>query len=471
MSHQLETDYLIIGSGAVGLAFADVILSETDASIIIVDKHHKPGGHWNDAYPFVTLHQPSAFYGVSSKELSKGRKAKIGLNKGLGELASGDEVLGYFDDVMRNHFLPSGRVSYYPMCEYQGAGKFKSLLAKKHYEVTVKNKVVDCTYFGTSVPSTHKPNFKVAEHVDFRPLNELPKIQGDHDQYMVIGGGKTGIDAVIWLLENQVEADRIAWVMPRDAWLIDRQNTQPSEEFFTTTIGAQAAQMEALAHAESIADLFARLEQAGVLLRIDPSITPSMFHGATISQLELAELRKIDNIIRLGRVTSINTESIKFENGSLPAKPNTLYIDCSASAVTVKPDTPIFSGNLITIQTVRSFQPVFSAAFVAHIEAQYEDESHKNNLCTIVPLPNHDTDWIRCTGGQMANQFLWSQEPKLRDWLVENRLDGFTALMQSVKEGDHEKMNILERLRENAGPAMANVQRFVAEINARSATQ
>ena len=40
---QLETDYLIIGSGAVGMAFADVLRSETDANMVIIDKHHKPG--------------------------------------------------------------------------------------------------------------------------------------------------------------------------------------------------------------------------------------------------------------------------------------------------------------------------------------------------------------------------------------------------------------------------------------------
>ena len=69
----LEVDYLVIGSGAMGLAFADVIATETNATIALVDKHDRPGGHWNDAYPFVTLHQPSAFYGVSSAELSRGR--------------------------------------------------------------------------------------------------------------------------------------------------------------------------------------------------------------------------------------------------------------------------------------------------------------------------------------------------------------------------------------------------------------
>ena len=81
---QLEADYLIVGSGAVGMAFADTLLTESDASIIIVDQHQRPGGHWNLAYPFVTLHQPSAFYGVSSRELSKGRKDEVGLNRGLG---------------------------------------------------------------------------------------------------------------------------------------------------------------------------------------------------------------------------------------------------------------------------------------------------------------------------------------------------------------------------------------------------
>jgi cation diffusion facilitator CzcD-associated flavoprotein CzcO len=123
-----EADYLIVGSGAVGMAFADILLTESDASIVIVDKHHKPGGHWNVAYPFVTLHQPSAFYGVSSRELSGGNIDKVGLNKGLNELASGAEVSAYFDNVMREQFIPSGRVKYFPMCDYKGNGLFESML-------------------------------------------------------------------------------------------------------------------------------------------------------------------------------------------------------------------------------------------------------------------------------------------------------------------------------------------------------
>ena len=108
-TNEIAADYLVVGSGAVGMAFADTLLSETDATLTIVDRYPKPGGHWNVAYPFVTLHQPSEFYGVSSRELSKGRKDEVGLNKGLSELASGAEVSAYFDEVMLHRFLPSGR--------------------------------------------------------------------------------------------------------------------------------------------------------------------------------------------------------------------------------------------------------------------------------------------------------------------------------------------------------------------------
>ena len=53
----LETDYLVVGAGAAAMAFADTLLEDSDASMAIVDRRHKPGGHWLDAYPFVRLHQ------------------------------------------------------------------------------------------------------------------------------------------------------------------------------------------------------------------------------------------------------------------------------------------------------------------------------------------------------------------------------------------------------------------------------
>ncbi|SDT07680.1 NAD(P)-binding Rossmann-like domain-containing protein [Halopseudomonas sabulinigri] len=461
---QLQADYLIVGSGAVGMAFADTLLSESDASIIIVDQHQQPGGHWNIAYPFVTLHQPSAFYGVSSRELSKGRKDEVGLNKGLGDLASGAEVLAYFDDVMRHQFLPTGRVQYFPMCNYLGDGLFEHSLTGQRFRANTR-KTVDATYLKTSVPANHTPSFSIDPGVAFMPLNDLPKVKQPADNYVVIGGGKTGIDACLWLLEHQVDPERICWIVSRDAWLLDRRNTQPGEEFFHNTIGAVAAQFEAIAQAESVDDLFDRLEQAGVLLRIDQNVKPKMFHGATISQLELAQLRRITNVVRMGRVTHLQADRIVLEQGTIATSSNNLHIDCSASAITNLAIKKVFQGNLITPQTVRSYQPVFSAAFIAHVEACYSDEAEKNRLCSVVPLPNHDTDWIRMMAALMMNQYQWSQIEDLRNWLLANRLDGMGKLVRSASKEDAEKQAILTRMRDNSAPAMMKIQRFLAEIN------
>jgi hypothetical protein len=456
-----ETDYLIVGSGAVGMAFADVLLTESDANIIIVDKHHKPGGHWNVAYPFVTLHQPSAFYGVSSRELSGGNIDKAGLNKGLNELASGAEVSAYFDNVMREQFIPTGRVKYFPMCDYQGDGVFISMLTGEEHQVKVRQKTVDATYLKTSVPSTHTPKFSISPKVQFIPPNDLPSISQRPEGYTVIGGGKTGIDSVLWLLENGVNPDDIRWIMPRDAWLIDRKNTQPTEDFFVDAIGSQAAQMEAIAQADSMDDMFNRLEQAGVFLRIDKTVWPEMFHGATISQLELEQLRRVKNIVRLGRVTAIEANHIQLEKGEIPTSCNIIHVDCSASALLDVKPKPIFEEGLITPQTVRSYQPAFSAAFVAHIEVAYPEEV-KNKLCNVVPLPNTTVDWIRLTAAFMLNQHIWSQDENLREWLLNNRLDGFSQLVRGIKPDDIEKLSILKRLKENAPLAMAKLQQLIA---------
>jgi len=464
MATKISADYLIIGSGAMGMAFADTMLTDSDATIIIVDRFAKPGGHWNVAYPFVTLHQPSKFYGVSSRELSQGLKDQIGMNKGLGDLASGQNVLSYYDDVMRHQFLPSGRVQYFPMCDYKDEGKFENKLSGEGFEVSYE-KLVDCTYLKTTVPSTHMPNFEIAEGVNFMPLNDLPRLKEPADMFNVIGGGKTGIDALLWLLEMGVHPDKIQWIVSRDAWLLDRQNTQPSSEFFTSTMGAQAAQFESIANAESVEDMFDKLEESGYFVRIDKNTRPQMFHGATISQAELEALRQLKNIVRMGHVTKIEPNLMTLKHGTVPTTPGTVHIDCSASALKadLKP-TLIFEDDVITPQMVRSYQPIFSASLIAHVEATFSDDNAaKNDVCGVVPLPNADIDYMKMTAANMMNQYKWSQNPEIRDWLLTNRLDGFSKMVSEIGEGETEKLAIMKRLRDNAMPAIAKLQQFIAQ--------
>lgn len=464
MTEQLNADYLIIGSGAIGMAFADIILSESDATMIIVDRYAKPGGHWNVAYPFVQLHQPSAYYGVSSKEMSSGHMEQQGLNKGLGEMASGAQVSAYYDEVMRQQLLASGRVQYFPMCDYLGEGSFVSKANGKTYHATANKKTVDATYLKTNVPSTHTPNFSITPDVRFIPINDLPKVETAPDKYVVIGAGKTGIDACLWLLEQQVDPEKITWIVSREAWLIDRKNAQFTETFFFDSIGTQAAMLESVAQCESPEDLFTRLEDCGYFLRIDKATRPEMFHAATVSKLEIEQLRRIKDVVRLGHVTAITTDKIILKKGSIPTSANTLHIDCSAAAIVDRGGIPIFNGDLITPQLARPFQPAFSAALIAHVELCYDNDDDKNRLCGLVPLPNSDIDFIHFTAASLRNQYEWSQDPALKNWMADNRLDGSGALLRKIDKDDSKKWAVIDRIKKNSPLAAARIYALQAEL-------
>lgn len=463
-----ETDYLVIGSGAAGLAFTDTLLDESDAHVTIVDRRGKPGGHWNDAYSFVTLHQPSAFYGVNSMELGSRRKDTIGLNKGLYELASGPEISGYFDRVMNHKLLPSGRVAYRPMCNHLGDGEFESLLSGERTRVRVRRKVVDATCFSPSIPSTHTPRFEVAPGLRLVPPNALPRLWDDQRQgslprrFVVIGAGKTAMDAAIWLIQSGASPDAIQWVMPRDSWLVNRITTQPAAEFFHEVIGGQADQMEACARATSTADLFLRLEACGALMRLDPERTPTMFHLATIAPGEAEVLRRIRDVVRLGRVQRITQDAMELDQGRVPVAPGTLFIDCTASAVERRPSQAIFQGDdKIVLQLVRLPQPSFSAALVAYVEAHYADTAKKNSLCGTVPFPYTMSDYPRALMANMVNQFHWGQDKDLRQWVRTSRLDGFGKLMAGIALDDTEKQAIMARYKQAASDAMTNLPKLL----------
>ena len=448
----------MVGTGAVGLAFADTLLSETDADMILVDRFAAPGGHWNDAYPFVTLHQPSAYYGVASRELSTGRRDATGLNQGLMDLATGAEVMGYFGRLVRERFLPSGRVRYFPSSDYLGEGRFRSTLDGRETQVEYRRRV-DATILNTSIPKTHTPSFDVAEGVRFMPLNDLPDLREAPDGFVVIGGGKTGLDACLFLLEQGVEPSRIRWVVSRDAWLLDRANTQNHPDDFDAVLDSQIAQFEALGQASDKADLFRRLEAGGYFLRLDPDIEPRMFHGATVSRAELDALRRITGVVRLGRVTRIEPERIVLERGEEPTTPDTVHVDASATAIKNYTPVPVFSGDTITPQTIRPYQPVFSASLIAFIEARYGSEAEKNALAQVVRLPDTLDDYLHFTRAAMMNQLTWSRDKALRAWIAQNRLDGFSALFASADTPD--KTAKLKRLRAAMMPAALNLNRLI----------
>jgi hypothetical protein len=81
----------------------------------------------------------------------------------------------------------------------------------------------------------------------------------------------------------------------------------------------------------TVDDLFARLDEQGILLRVDPSVPPTMFHGAIVGEAEIALLRQIENVVRLGHVRSVERDRIILDHGIIPATRDMLHLHCAAA--------------------------------------------------------------------------------------------------------------------------------------------
>lgn len=437
MGRTLAADYLVVGAGAMGLAFTDTLVDESDATVVVVDRNDRPGGHWTTAYPFVRLHQPSAYYGVNSRGLGSDTVDQFGLNAGYYELASGAEVCAYFDAVMTQHLLASGRVTYLPMSEYLGDGRVRTL-GGEDIEIAAPRVVTSHTEI--VVPSMRRPAYAVAPGVDVVAPNELSRIREARERYVIVGGGKTAMDSCLWLLRHGIGPDAITWIKPRESWVLDRSAIQPGREFASGVLRDFSNQLAAVHEAESLSDLFDRLEEKGCLQRIDRSVEPTMYRCAILSQAELAELRRVTDVVRMGHVTAVEPGRITLDADVRDVEASALYIDCSADGLGKEPPVSVFAGDRISLQTVRTCQPAFSAAVIAHVEATYPDDDTRNEFCKPVPYPHVPVDWLRMMLMFNENQLRWFSDPDMMAWTDAARLNALHHVTANVSVRARERI-------------------------------
>jgi hypothetical protein len=454
-----EVDYLVVGAGAAALSFTDAFVEESDATVLMVDRRHGPGGHWNDAYPFVRLHQPSAFYGVNSTNLGADRIDDTGPNAGFYERATGAEICHYFQAVLHDRLEATGRVELRSMTDCveddSGGVQLVCRLTGAREDVTVRRKVVDARYLESSIPATHTPSFAIDDDARCIPVNGLARVDAPADGYVVIGGGKTAMDACSFLLDGGVDPSSITWIRPRDAWFLDRAAWQPRAlvgRFFVKW----AESIEAVASAETVEDLFGRLEECGHLLRLDRGATTTMYRAAILSAVERDQLRSIERVVRLGRVRRIGSDRIVLDAGEIPTSRGALHIDCTADGLPAAPSRPIFEATRVTIQQMRETSPTFNAALIGYLEATRDDLDELNRLAPPVPYPNTALDWIRVRHGGLVAQARWDGSPDVRAWIDDSRLSITAGLVEHAGEP-------------GVGPAMASYGEHLSRAVARLA--
>eukprot|EP00392_Amoebophrya_sp_AT5.2_P010246 g10303.t1 len=373
----LECDYLVVGAGATGLAFADTLLHHSRGStspspppprVLIVDKHEKPGGHWNDSYGFVRLHQPSAMYGVESEPLEPTQEDHE-------HRATREEILAYYGRVVEKltrsfglRFI--GGANY----DFQTNTIF-STADGKQISLRVQRKVVDARWLQPDLPVSVPPKFafdpKLVHLVTPNDLVEVLPTEssaagegllrdreereertesekkhvfeagdGEDDKqnskFVIVGAGKTGMDAVVYLQTvKQVAPEDILWIVPTEMWITARENICSCMEFLATCVEIARANGAAAVGADFLQRGFVELEKQGKFYRlledpekghgedgrdedeqvkdrsllevvVDHTRLPAKFKDATLCKRELEILRRVPQVFRGGRLREIS---------------------------------------------------------------------------------------------------------------------------------------------------------------------
>ena len=144
------------------------------------------------------------------------------------------------------------------------------------------------------------------------------------------------------------------------------------------------------------------------------------------------------------------------------------FVDCTATAVIFEDEIrakTVFEPDQIVIQTVFTPLLTYSAAIIAYVEANFETDKEKNELCRAVPLADTPAEWITSTLGNMMNSFTWSQNKELNRWTNKCRLNPNAAAAREAREQEpnpaHAEM--ISKIRNATLPAVMNAQKILAE--------
>ena len=456
MVRTLQADYLVVGAGALGMGFTDALIDHSEgARVVMVDRRHSVGGHWLEAYPFVRLHQSSCFYGVASTLLGGGALQTSGPEAGLQERASQPEITSYFARIL-DRLVRTDRVEFFPNSDFDGHRTVTSRISGDRFEVPESCRIVNAHYLAPTIPAEEPPPFAVTDGARVVAVNDLARLEVAPSQYVIVGSGKTATDAIVWLLGRGVDPGAICWVRPRDPWMLNRALVQPDPAIF---YGLIADVMQSAATSTSLDDAFLRMAEAGAMLRIDRSVTPTMAKAPTLAQWELDELRTVEDVVRLGHLRSVSRGRLDLDDGSVRVAEDALVVHCAADGLKNPPLVPIWRRSDITIQPVRAGFPCLGAALVGYVEATRGDDAEKNRVVAPSNYGNSLPQWasMNLLGGRNAAAF--SAEPDIKKWA-----DG-VALNPSRVPAGYPGSPALDdaraRIAEHAAPAMAKLASYV----------
>jgi hypothetical protein len=234
--------------------------------------------------------------------------------------------------------------------------------------------------------------------------------------------------------------------------MLNRALIQPDPAIYLAMV---ANMLEAAAAAPSLPELFLRLEELGIMLRIDRGVTPTMAKAPTLGAWELELLRSVENVVRLGHVRTARRGRLELEQGDVPIANDAVVVHCAADGLKLPGRVPIWQPDAITLQPVRAGFPCFGAAVTGYVEATRADDAEKNRLCPPSSFGNTLVDWaqMNVTGFRATASF--GAEPDIKDWASRVTLNPARVPPDTVPSAQLD--DALARLAAHTAPGVARL--------------
>ncbi len=225
--------------------------------------------------------------------------------------------------------------------------------------------------------------------------------------------------------------------------------------------GLAADTMTAAAEATSLDDMFLRLEGAGVMLRIDRDVVPTMAKTPTLGAWELDLLRTVENVVRRGRIRSVAPGEMVLDEGVVPLPRDALVVHCAASGLQNPPLVPIWGADAIRLQTIRTGFPCFNAALAGYVEATRDDDGERNRLCPPNIYGNTLAEWALMQARGTRASAVFGAEADIAAWANACALN--PARADSAQRADPAVQAAAARLAEHAERGLVRLSELALE--------
>ena len=183
-----------------------------------------------------------------------------------------------------------------------------------------------------------------------------------------------------------------------------------------------------------------------------------MFRGAVISEAELALLRRIEDVVRLGHVRRIERDAIVLDKGSVYRRVKPRCTSTAPRRLGRPPLRPIFESGRVTVQPFHYGFACYQFATLGVVEATLNSDDEKNRLCPPIHYWDRTEDYLSAWLATLHGEYARARHAELGEWMTTTRLNPATGI--TAHRDDQRVFEARELIKLNITAATTNLPKL-----------